>query len=141
MWGNSDQSHWFKFRDSCREAAATIPDAAPRPPLAETGNKKEPTELDGPFDGDGFRFGGVEVRFGRARTRYALVLSLWDRPRGVPTAPRPVQDVIDEVYGSDNDTTDNAFRQLCSDTRGVFQKVNCPLNISTVNGTVQLTRV
>ena len=95
----------------------------------------------GPFDADGFRFDGVEVRFGRAVYRYRLVLSLWNEACSAPASPRLVEKVLNEVYGEDSETTDAAFRQLCSDTKGTLEKNHFPLTILTVQGKVQLISV
>jgi hypothetical protein len=96
-------------------------------------------EPDGPFGPDGFRFAGVEVRFGRAILRYRLVLALWEGHRLAP--PRTIEEVMTEVYGAEHETEDATFRQLCSDTRAQFQRSNCPLDIRSVQGQVQLIRV
>jgi hypothetical protein len=98
-------------------------------------------EPDGPFDPDGFRFSGVPVRFGRAAKQFELVRSLWDRENCCPTAPRPVEDVIEAVYGESHETSDPAFRQLCTDTRRRFQAANCPVDVRSVQGKVQLVRL
>ncbi|HVS40589.1 MAG TPA: hypothetical protein VMS17_33850 [Gemmataceae bacterium] len=94
---------------------------------------------DGAFGTDGFRYRMVEVRFGRAAKQRALVLALWDEKNHRPRDPRPVQDVLDAVYGEDHDTDDAAFRQLCTDTRTRFEKSAMPLTIQTLQGRVQLT--
>jgi hypothetical protein len=95
---------------------------------------------DGPFDADGFRYRGVEVRFGRAALRYKFICALWDSEHNRPRPARPIQEVIDEVWGHDNDTSDSAFRQLCSGTRVSLQKVHFPLTIpEIVQGKVQLS--
>ncbi len=96
---------------------------------------------DGLFDADGFRFSGVEVRFGRAVLRYRLVQSLWDVATHAPTPPRPVEDVIDDVYGVNHQTEDRAFRKLVSETRGKLESQNCPLNLKCLQGTIQLIPV
>jgi hypothetical protein len=93
---------------------------------------------DGPFDADGFRFRGVEVRFGRAPKQYRLVKALWNAKANRPAEPRPIEDVKDEVWGEGNDTEDTAFRQLCSDTRKKLQTANCPLDIEALNGVALL---
>ena len=116
------------------------------PPEAGTGEVVEVTQEgskgpqpDGPFDADGFRFAGVEVRFGRAAKQYRLVLALWDVAKRRPADPRPIQDVIDEVWGEGNDTDDARFRSLCSEVRLTrFQPANCPLDIRPMQGKVQL---
>jgi hypothetical protein len=93
---------------------------------------------DGPFDPDGFRYHGGEVRFGRAGKQRGLVLALWDQQNFCPLPARLIQDVITEVYGEDNDTTDPAFRQLCSDTQRKLDAGNVPLTIQNLQGKVQL---
>lgn len=93
---------------------------------------------DGPFDTDGFRFAGVEVKFRTAAKRHRLVLALWDAKSKRPVKPRPIEDVISDVYGEDNDVTDAAFRQLCRDTRLDFERVDFPLSIRQMNGKVHL---
>ncbi len=108
------------------------------------GNKPEKEEVlktDGFFDADGFRFAGVEVRFGRAYQQYKLVKALWEEPINSPASPRLVEQVLYDVYGDSHDTTDAAFRQLCSDTRKRFETANCPLLISSVQGKVFLKPV
>ncbi len=92
----------------------------------------------GPFGTDGFRYRKKEVRFGRAAKQRALLLALWDEENLRPRDPRPVQDVLDAVYGEDHDTDDAAFRQLCADTRSRFEKSAVPLTIETVQGRIQL---
>ena len=94
---------------------------------------------DGPFGTDGFQYRGVEVRFGRAAKRKALVLALWDENTHQPRAARPVQDVLDAVYGEDHDTDDATFRQLCADARSWLHASGVPLTIETLQGQVQLT--
>jgi len=130
------------FRLPAPRAGQVLPaDPPPAVPASEKAEGGPSADTDGPFDADGFRFAGVTVRFGRAPKRYALILALWDRERRTPTDPRAVQDVIDAVYGNENDTNDTTFRQLCSDTRTNLQKTNCPLDIRLLNGTIQLVRV
>ncbi len=124
------------------ELLALVREAEP----SEQGNVKEPAPAvatddvapDGPFDVDGFRFAGLEVRFGKAGKQYRLVMALWDAETKRPAPPRPVEDVIADVWGNENDTEDSAFRQLCADTRARFQKANCPLDIRQLNAKVQL---
>jgi hypothetical protein len=106
---------------------------------AEGGTPKPDAKPDGPFDSDGFRFAGVDVRFGKAGKQYRLVTALWDAKTKRPAEPQPIENVIAEVWGDDNETEDSAFRQLCADTRARFQKANCPLDIRQVNGKVQLS--
>ncbi|VTU01338.1 unnamed protein product [Gemmataceae bacterium] len=96
---------------------------------------------DGPFGADGFRFAGVEVRFGRAALQRRLVLALWDVVMNQPHPPRAAEDVMAEVWGDGHDTDDATFRQLCSDTRSRFQRANCPLDIKSVLGRVALVPV
>lgn len=101
-------------------------------------NPKPDYKPDGPYAPDGFRFAGVEVKFGRAGKQYRLVMALWDAKKKRPAPPRPLQDVIAEVWGEDNDTEDPAFRKLCSDVRARLQQANCPLDVVYVNGMVQV---
>lgn len=96
---------------------------------------------DGPFDADGFRFDGVEVRFGRAILRYRLILALWNQACSTPASPRPIEEVLIEVYGENNEIEDAAFRQLCSDTRGKLEANHFPLTILTVQGKVQFSSI
>jgi hypothetical protein len=92
---------------------------------------------DGPFDSDGFRYGGTEVRFGRAALPLQLVLALWDTPNHRPRESRPIGDVQHEVWGVD-DVEDSTYRQLCTDVRGRFEIAGCPLNIENLQGKVRL---
>jgi hypothetical protein len=94
---------------------------------------------DGPFDLDGFRYKNVEVRFGRAAKQRSLVLALWDNAKRRPRDARLIEDVLSEVYGEEHTTEDAAFRQLCSDTRGRFERACMPLTIETTQGRVQLS--
>jgi DNA-binding response OmpR family regulator len=80
----------------------------------------------------------VDVRFGGAMKQYRLIKALWNAKTKRPAKPRKVQTVIDAVYGRDNDTSDSAFRQLISDTRKKLQAENCPIDIETLMGQVQL---
>jgi hypothetical protein len=68
-------------------------------------------------------------------------MALWDAEANQPAPPRPVEDVIQDVYGAESDTEDAAFRQLCSDVRRRLQAAHCPLDIQPVNGKVQLARL
>lgn len=131
------------------EAGAPEPDAAPAEEgparagnveKAEGGKPDAGDAPDGPFGADGFRFAGVEVRFGRAAKQYRLVLSLWDSEKHRPGPPRPVVEVMSEVWGEGHDTEDGAFRDLCSTVRRRFQAANCPLTIQSVQSKVQLAR-
>src|SRR5439155_8206169 len=102
-----------------KEAAqATEQKAAAEAKAASGGGQLPPQPSaplpDGPFGTDGFRYRSVEVRFGRAAKRKSLVLALWDEKNHQPRAARPVQDVLNEVYGEDHDTDDATFRQLCA---------------------------
>ncbi len=94
---------------------------------------------DGPFDGDGFLFDGIEVRFGKANKQRQLIFALWDFKNHRVASPQNVVDVIAKVYGEDNEVEDATLRQLCSDTRKRFQTANCPIDIKLMNGTIQLT--
>ena len=128
-------------RPHYREANATSA-AGSGDVVAVTQQGSKGPQPDGPFGADGFRFAGVEVRFGNAAKQYRLVLALWDVAKNCPADPRPVQDVIDKVYGEDNDADDGRFRSLCSEVRRIrFQPANCPLDIKPAQGKVQLVRV
>jgi hypothetical protein len=105
----------------------------------EGGKPKPDDKPNGPFDADGFRFAGVEVRFGRAVKQYRLVMALWDVKKKRPAEPRPIEEVITEVWGDEDETEDSTFRQMCSDTRRRFQAANCLLDIQQTNGKVQLS--
>ena len=89
-------------------------------------------ELDGPFEADGFRFRGAEVHFGRAAKQYRLVLALWDNENRCPRPALKAEDVITEVYGEENDTSDATFRQLCQDTRRRLEAARFPLTIDEI---------
>jgi hypothetical protein len=67
-----------------------------------------------------------------------LVLALWDEEKRCPHPARPIQNVLDEVYGHDNEATEEAFRQLCSDTRSKLEEANLPLTIENLQGTTRL---
>jgi hypothetical protein len=75
-----------------------------------------PQPKDG-YDGrTGFRILGVFVDFRRASKRLRLMRALWDNTRAAPCKAREKQDVIDEVYGSENETKDTTFSQLMANT-------------------------
>lgn len=126
------------------ELKAHVPTSSAPPPDVTQQAKWGTPQIagpDGPFDGDGFRFAGVEVRFGRAAKQYALVWALWDTAAHQPSAARAIEDVITVVYGEENDTEDATFRQLCADVRRRFESRNLPLSIEYLNGRVQFTRL
>ena len=125
-------------RGAAIEAADIVPSLRRE---SEGGQLLTNNESDGPFDADGFRFDGVEVRFGRSALQPLLVLALWDATIKQISPPRPVDDVMAEVYGHDHDTSDNTFRQLCADTRRRFEAANFPLGITTTGGRVHLARL
>lgn len=130
--------------EPCAKASVSALPAATAPPTAvhgEGGTPPKPTDPDGPFNAGGFRFLGIEVQFRRAALQYRLVLALWDCKQNQMASPRPVDDVMSEVWGENHDTSESAFRQLCSDTRHRFQAANCPLDIKVMNGKVQLVRL
>jgi hypothetical protein len=139
-----------QIADHFRQSAGTGPiadatkTAAGGTPLSgaikrtESERPPEDDKPNGPFAPNGFQYAGIKVRFGRASKQYGLVRALWDDQKNAPYEPRPVGDVIDTVWGEENDTEDSTFRQLCSDTRRRLQAANCPLDITQVNGTVQL---
>jgi hypothetical protein len=93
---------------------------------------------DGPCDPNGFRFRGAQLSWGKATLRKKLTLALWDREGRRPRPPRPTQEVIEEVYGADEDTTESTFRALISDTRGMYQKAGLPLDIKNEQGQIWL---
>ncbi len=125
-------------------AAADPPPAVPSPLPTETqqgeGEKSKPDDKpDGPFDADGFRFAGVEVRFGRAVLQQRLVLALWDAEKQQVAPPRQVEAVMDDVYGAEHRTEDSTFRKLCSETRTRLATAGCSLAIKTPTpGVLQL---
>lgn len=129
------QAQHRRRKDS--EAGADSPPAETQ----QSEGEQTPVEPDGPSGVDRFWYCGVGVQFGRASKQRDLVLALWDTENSKPTPPRPVEDVITEVYGDDNDTNDCAWRQLCSDTRRRLQAANCPLEIRHGQGQVQLTPI
>lgn len=86
-------------------------------------------KVDGPFEADGFRFQGAEVRFAKARKQLDLVLALWDRKKRKPSPPRQVDDVMEEVYGMNHKTEEATFRKLCSQTRDRLTKSHCLITI------------
>jgi hypothetical protein len=108
--------------------------------LPEDSRTSETGEVapDGPFGGDGFRYKGATVHFGRAALRWTLMQSLWDVQQSRPRPPRPAEDVIADVYGSDNDTEDSTFRQLIADTRRQLEAANLLLAIKYLGGKVWL---
>lgn len=114
----------------------TVSDPSGPPAPAARPGADHPPRPDGLFGADGFRFGGAEVRFGRAALQYRLVTAIWDVERNGPADPRKVQAVIDEVYGRDSETSDSTFRKLCSDTGARLTKAGCPLVIRAVQGVV-----
>jgi hypothetical protein len=126
------------FRPAAPPVVQTV--GAPAPPEPPPPSAAPPELLpDGPFDPDGFRYRGTEVRFGRAGKQRGLVLALWDQKERRPRPARPIQDVITEVYGENNDTSGPAFRQLCSDAQKKLNADNVPLKIESLQGKVQLT--
>ncbi len=127
------EEHLPGLRAMARTAAASL-----TPPAAPGGDAGDEPLSDGPFGTDGFRFGGAEVHFGRAAFQQRLVLALWDAENRRPRPARPVEEVLDEVHGEGHDTTDAAYRQLCTDTRTRFEAANFPLTIENLQGTVRL---
>jgi hypothetical protein len=106
--------------------------------LREIRNPRVPAEPDGFFGTDGFRFRGVEVRFGRAALRLRLVGALWDAEKRSPRPARPVEEVMAEVYGENHEASDGAFRQLCADVRGQLRAAKVSLTIDHRLGRVRL---
>jgi hypothetical protein len=144
---------WFelqlrRFERALSESARNTPppandltgqpaDATARPVQTAAGEGENQLP-DGPFEIDGFRFRGIEVRFGRAALQQRLALALWDAENQRPSLPRPVEDVMSEVYGQDHATEDNTFRQLCSDTRRRFEAANLSLTLENLQGMLGL---
>jgi hypothetical protein len=122
------------------EAPPSTPAASPdaRAPAAVEIAGGQAHEPDGPFEADGFRFQGAEVHFRRAAKQFSLILALWDSANHCPHPARPVEDVITDVYGENNDTGDTAFRQLCFDTRRRLEAEHFPLTINTLQGKASL---
>jgi len=96
---------------------------------------------DGPFEPNGFRFRGSEVDWGKSVLRKKLTLALWDEKNRRVGPPRKTQEVIEEVYGSDEETPESTFRGLISDTRGTYQKWQVPLDIKNVHGQIWLVEL
>jgi hypothetical protein len=87
----------------------------------------------------GFSYRGVEVQFGRAEKQLKLVLALWDTSADRPRDPLPIEDVINAVWGEENEVEDSTFRQLYSDVNTLrFQANNCPIRIESRQGKVRL---
>ncbi len=127
------EAHLPALRAMVRTATASL--TPPAAPGGDAGNEPLP---DGPFGTDGFRFGGVEVEFGRAARQRTLVLALWDTETRRPRPARLIVDVMDEVYGVGHDTPDATFRQLCADTNRRFEAENIPLRVRNLQARVQL---
>jgi len=131
------------MRDALTNSPTTPPAMTAEKPTAELNSPAgESRQLpDGPFDADGFRFDGVEVRFGTAVLQYRLIQSLWNKACSAPALPRPLEEVLVELYGEENETEDSTFRQLCSNARKKLEANHFPLTILTVQGKVQLKSV
>jgi hypothetical protein len=114
-------------------------DAPPADDAETTGGQAPAPPPDGPFEPDGFRYRGTEVPFGRAAKQRGLVLALWDRKKRRPRPARPIDDVITDVYGEGNDTSEAAFRQLCCEAQKKLDAANVPLRIQNLQGKVLLT--
>jgi hypothetical protein len=93
---------------------------------------------DGPFEPNGFRFRGKALTWGRAVLRKKLTLALWDAASGKPRPPRGTQQIIEEVYGEDEQTSEATFRGLVSDTRQHFLREHLALDIRNEQGKVWL---
>jgi hypothetical protein len=93
---------------------------------------------DGPFDADGFRYQGKEVRFGRAAKQQSLVLALWDIKTSRPRAKCETEEVSTVIYGDDQDVEDATFRQLCCDTQRRLDAANIGLKITSLQGMICL---
>ena len=83
----------------------------------------------GPYGPDGFRYLGKEVRFGRASYQYRLLLAFWDAGHSRVIPCREVEDVINDVYGHDSETSDEAFRKMCSSTNQRLERDSISLRI------------
>ncbi len=135
------------LRNRLQDIAIAIPVPQPAGETSDQGGAGqgeggEPPPIngpDGPFGADGFRLKGVEVRFGRATLQYRLVLALWDGKKKRVRPPRPILDVMAEVWGHDHETEDATFRQLCGDARRRLEAQNFPLTIQQIAGKVQLS--
>jgi hypothetical protein len=130
-----DKGRWFSVLGKTKSQEVKVNSTSRLP----KGERRPPTEADGLFGAGGFRFCGVEVRFGRAAKQYALVAALWSSASNQVGPARKVEDVVSEVYGDDHDTSDPAVRQLCSDVRRRLQTCNCPIDIVLSNGKLQLS--
>jgi len=121
-------------------APGYTPDPAPDADAAATDESPPdpPAEPDGPFGVDGFRFRGKDVRFGRAALQYQLVRVLWDAEGGRPGPARPVEDVMEAVWGEEHDAEDYQLRQLCGEVRDRFVRAECPVTLHNRQGKVQL---
>jgi hypothetical protein len=106
------------------------------PPSAKDANDR--TRYDGPFEPNGFRFRGAELTWGKSRLRKKLTLALWDESARKPRSPRSTQEVIEAVYGDDEETDESTFRGLISDTRGAYQRAQLALNIRNESGKIWL---
>jgi hypothetical protein len=105
-----------------------------QPPIAAEDDANGP---DGPFGTSKFRYRGRPVDFGRSTLRRKLVIALWDKKKRKPIC-RETQQVIDEIYGTENDVSDNAFRQLCKDARGNLERAAIRLTIKQTSGMVAM---
>lgn len=112
-------------------------EAGANQPVAATGS--DARKPDGFDDLGRFWYDGKEVRFGRAARRRHLVSALWDNEGRQPKAPQEIEKVICTVWGINHQTSDAAFRQLCSDTnKSVFEVLALPLRICNEIGFVRL---
>jgi hypothetical protein len=91
---------------------------------------------DGPCGANRFRFAGEVVDFGKAALQQQLMLALWDEKNGRFYVARPVNAVMDAVYGHDHETDEAAFRQLCADTNRRIERYHVPLRIRNEGGQV-----
>lgn len=133
--------------ESACEIPMPVPPTDTLPKVEESLEEKDstPGELktpidqgNGPVEPNGFRFRGKELAWGKSGLRKKLVNALWDVPNRRPRSPRGTQEVIFEVYGADEDTSESTFRGLISDTRGTFQKAALALNIKNEQGKIWL---
>ena len=153
MTNGEEEAHFWNLHNVCLSAVAPTQNHQALARSTETGEQPlhtpvpatQPTgaggaegralpatiEPDGPFGADGFRFAGVEVRFGRAVLQQRLVLALWDAEKQQVAPPRQVEAVMDDVYGAEHRTEDSTFRKLCSETRTRLATAGCSLTIKT----------
>lgn len=119
------------FAEAVRRAIR--PEPVSPPPSAAA-----PALPDGFFGVGGFRYKGVLVKFGRATKQQDLVKALWDGVNQRPRDARPVAEVLEKVYGQDEDDRENALRMLCVEVRRRFDVACIPLNVETLQSMMLL---